>query len=74
MNYFAKVIVTVGVVFVFIILFAFVVSVGEPSNGGTPGILGLILMGAVIGAVRAIWKKDKKSDDTHDDNTSILQK
>ncbi len=74
MNYFAKVIVTVGVIFVFIILFAFVVSVGEPSNGGTPGILGLILMGAVIGAVRAIGKKDKKSDDTHDDNTSILQK
>ena len=46
---------------------------GSMSDAGrTPGILGLIVFGALIGALRAIWKKPKNDDNNN--NTSILQK
>ena len=67
----AKILVTIGVVFLFIIVFG--VIAGAMSNAGrTPGILGLIVFGGLIGALRAIWKKPKGKEDNN--NTSILQK
>lgn len=72
MSKLAKILVTIGVVFLFFIVFA--VIAGAMSDAGrTPGILGLIVFGALIGALRAIWKKPKSEDDK-DDNTSVLQK
>lgn len=67
----SKILVTVGVVFLFVIIFGAIA--GSMSDAGrTPGILGLIVFGALIGALRAIWKKPKNDD--NNDNTSILQK
>ena len=71
MSQLSKILVTIGVVFLFIIIFGAIA--GSMSDAGrTPGILGLIVFGALIGALRAIWKKPKNEDNT--DNTSVLQK
>ena len=71
MSQLSKILVTVGVVFLFFIIFGAIA--GSMSDAGrTPGILGLIVFGALIGALRAIWKKPKNDD--NNDNTSILQK
>lgn len=71
MSQLSKILVTVGVVFLFFIIFGAIA--GSMSDAGrTPGILGLIVFGALIGALRAIWKKPKNDD--NNDNTSMLQK
>lgn len=72
MNKFAKTLVTVGILFVFFLLFALVVGGREASGHKTPGFFGLILTIAVYGAIRAIWKK--KKNDENDDNGAMLQK
>ena len=71
MSQLSKILVTVGVVFLFFIIFGAIA--GSMSDAGrTPGILGLIVFGALIGALRAIWKKP--TNDDNNNNTSILQK
>ena len=75
MNNFAKTLVTAGVILLAIILFAAVVGTRESAGHKTPGILGLIVFAGAFGAVKAICKTDKKSDnDNNNDNTSVLQK
>lgn len=69
MSKFAKIVVTLGVVLLFFLLFGALVGVNS-STGQTPGILGLILFAGFIGALRAIWKN--KNDD--DNDSSLLQK
>ena len=71
MSQLSKILVTVGVVFLFFIIFGAIAG-SMSDEGRTPGILGLIVFGALIGALRAIWKKPKNDD--NNDNTSILQK
>lgn len=69
MSKLAKIVVTIGVVFLFLIVYG--ALVGAMSNAGhTPGILGMIIMIAFIGALWGIWKGGKKNDN----NNSILQK
>ena len=69
----SKSLVSIGVVVLFIIIFS---AIAGSSNdaGRTPGILGLIVFGAFIGALRAIRKKSKNKDGNDKDNTSVLQK
>ena len=74
MNNFAKVLVTIGVIVLFLALFGAIVGTREASGHSTPGFLGVILLLAVIGAVRAIWKSGKKDGDKSDSNSSVLQK
>lgn len=74
MNTITKILVTVGCVLIFIILFAGVVGTREAAGHKTPGIVGLVLFAALIGALRAIWKGGKKEDDKANDDSSILQK
>ena len=70
MSTFVKVIVTIGVVFLFFIVFGAIVGIRGGSGHSTPGFLGLIVFAALVGALRAIWKgKGKKKED----NSSILQ-
>lgn len=69
----SKTVVTIVVVLVFILLFSVVAGVSHDNGGRTSGVFGLILIGGLIGGLRAIWKS-KKSDDDNNDNTSILQK
>lgn len=71
MSQLSKILVTIGVVFLFIIIFGAIAGFMSAA-GRTPGILGLIVFGAMIGALRAIWKKPKNED--NNDNTSVLQK
>jgi hypothetical protein len=71
MSQLSKILVTVGVVFLFIIVFG-AIAAATSGAGQTPGVFGLIAMGALIGALRTIWKKPK-NDDKNDSN-SILQK
>jgi len=77
MNQFTKVLITVGAVILFILLFGVVAGISE-SNGRTPGILGIILLAGLIGALRALWKKEKPEDkenkEDKDNTNSILQK
>ncbi len=63
----AKILATVGVIFVFMILSA-ALQAGSGPGGRNPGFLGIIFMVGVIAALRAIWRKPK-SDNT--DNTSL---
>jgi hypothetical protein len=67
----SKILVTIGVVFLFFVIFG-VIAGTMSAAGRTPGIFGLIVMGALYGALKAIWKKPKKEDGN--DNSSILQK
>jgi hypothetical protein len=54
-----KIILTVIIVVVFIILSAVVTGIRSDSGAATPGIFGIILFAALIGGLRAVWKKDK---------------
>ncbi len=67
----AKILVTIGVVLLFFIVFGAIAG-ARSDAGRTPGIFGLIVFGALIGALRAIWKKPKKEDENN--GNSILQK
>lgn len=67
----SKIIVTVVAIVVFFFLFAIIVNVRETAGYRTPGMLGLILFAALIGAIRAIWKK---SDEGNNNSTDIDKK
>ena len=73
-----KIVVTIGVVIVFLILSTVITGIRTDSGHRTPGILGLIVFAGLIGALRAIWKKDKNENKDEnkddDDNSPILQK
>ena len=68
----SKILVTLGVVFVFFILFAGVVGIRGGAGHRTPGFLGLIVFAGMVGALKAIWKKSKTEEEGN--NNSILQK
>lgn len=62
-----KVIVTIVAIVLFFILSAVVTGVRSDAGHSTPGFLGIILVAALIGALRAIWKKS----DNNEDNTTL---
>lgn len=72
MNKVSKILVTLGVVFIFFILFAAIVGIRGEAGHKTPGILGLVVFAGMIGALKAIWKKNKSEG--NENNNSILQK
>ena len=57
-----KILVTIGVVFLFFIVFGAIAG-AMGDAGRTPGILGLILFGILICVLRAIWTKSKNEED-----------
>lgn len=62
----SKIIVTIVIVVVFIVLFAVIVGVRGDAGHSTPGPFGLIVFFGMIGAIRAVWKKDKNENtDNH---------
>lgn len=56
----SKVLVTVISIVIFIVLYAALVAVRGETGHSTPGIIGLVLLGGLIVALREVWKK---SDD-----------
>lgn len=63
-----KVIVTIVIIVVWLVLSAVNTGIRSDAGYSTPGIIGIILLVAMIGAIRAVWKKD------NDDNNGALQK
>ena len=57
-----KIILTIIIVVVFIILSAVVTGIRSDSGAATPGIFSIILFAALIGGLRAVWKKDKNEN------------
>lgn len=58
----SKILVTVIAVIVYFVLFGIIVAMREEAGHSTPGLFGLIMTAAIIGALVAVWKKDKNSD------------
>lgn len=70
----AKVLVTIGAIFLYIII-ATPITAAMKESGQSSGFIGLILLVALIGAIRAIWKKPKDEGKKNDENnSSVLQK
>jgi hypothetical protein len=72
MNKVSKILVTLGIVFIFFVLFAAIVGIRGEAGHKTPGILGLVVFAGMVGALKAIWKKNKSEG--NENNNSILQK
>lgn len=71
MSKLAKILVTVGVVFLFFII-TIPITEGIKSSGSSPTFINLILLMGLIGGIKAIWKSEKK--DNNDNDTPVLQK
>ena len=63
----AKILVTIGAIVGFFLLFGVTVGVRKESGSSTPGIMGIILLFGLIAGIRAIWKKP--SDNNDDEQT-----
>ena len=61
-----KIIVTIIIVVIFIVLSAVVTGIRNDAGAATPGIFGIILFAALVGGLRAVWKKDKNENDNAD--------
>ena len=57
-----KIILTIIIVVVFIGFSAVVTGIRNDAGAATPGIFGIILFAALIGGLRAVWKKDKDEE------------
>ncbi|MCI6169778.1 MAG: hypothetical protein MR678_07575 [Muribaculaceae bacterium] len=73
MNKISKILVTTGVIIIFIIVTAFITALMGHEGHHGPGILGLIAMGALIGALKAIWKKPSQKEKDDNNHNPILQ-
>lgn len=71
----AKVLVTIGAIFLYFLI-ATPILAAMKESGQSSGIVGLILLVALIGAIRAIWKKTNNGEENKDNqnNSSVLQK
>ena len=58
----SKIVVTIVIIIAFMAIFGIIVGVRGDNGNSTPGIFGLIVFAGMIGAVRAIWKKDQNED------------
>ena len=62
----SKIILTTIIIVVFIGLSAVVTGIRSDSGAATPGIFGIILFAALIGGLRAVWRKDKNEENHHE--------
>lgn len=58
----SKILVTAIAVVIFFVLFAIVVELRGQTGHSTPGMFGLILGFGLIGALKAVWKKNEGHD------------
>lgn len=69
----AKVLLTIGAIFLYILIATPIIG-GMKESGHSTGLIGIILLAALIGAIRAIWKKPNDENENNKDDSSILQK
>lgn len=69
----AKVLLTIGAIFLYILIATPIIG-GMKESGQSTGLIGIILLAALIGAIRAIWKKPNEEDENKNDDSSVLQK
>lgn len=67
----SKIVVTIVIIIAFMVIFGIIVGVRGDNGNSTPGILGLIVFAGMIGAIRAVWKKD---DNDKNNDSAMLQK
>lgn len=65
-NKLSKVLITIIAVIIFIVLFAIIVGVRGDAGESGPGMFGLIVVAALIGALSAIWKNKDDKNYTND--------
>ena len=74
MSKLTKILITIGAIFLYILI-ATPILAAMKESGHSSGFIGIILMAALIGGLRAIWKNPKKDEgNNEDDNSSVLQK
>ena len=64
----AKILVTAGIIIVWIILTEAIILVRQSNGHVTQGFIATILFIAMIAAVRAVWKKDKNDNNNTPSN------
>jgi len=64
MNKVAKILVSIGAIFIFLIMIG---GLSRGTSSGSPGVLGIVLTFGLIAGLGAIWKGDNNDndDDTH---------
>ncbi len=70
-----KILVTIGAIFLYIII-ATPIMGALKDTGHSTGFIGLILLVALIGAIKAIWKQpddDNDGNDRNNNDSPILQ-
>ncbi len=68
MNKLSKIIVTIVIMVIFFVFFSLIVVSRQNEGHQTPGYLGIILFAGMVGAIRAIWKKESNN------NKDIIEK
>lgn len=70
MSKLAKILVTIGAIFIYIVV-ATIIIASIKEAGGSTSFISLILLVALIGAIRSVWKKPNNDDENN--NTPVLQ-
>lgn len=66
----AKTFATIALIAIFLLLNGALQANSGPG-GGSPGIIGLILLVGLVAAIRAVWRRPKSEPADHDDSTSL---
>lgn len=71
MSKLSKVLVTIVLIVLYFIIYTIIYVVRQAMGYHTPGFISVIILIALIFAIRAVWKKDKSGND--DSNSPTLQ-
>ena len=73
MSKLSKIVVTAGIVIVFLFVFGLFTATRNENGNSTPGIIGLILGFGAFAGIKAVWK-NKQVKDTKIDNHQLDKK
>lgn len=66
MSNISKILVTIGIIFGFLIFFGLLTASRGSNGNSTPGIFGIILFVGMIAGIKSVWKKPNNDDkDNH---------
>ncbi len=66
----SKIIVTIGIVIAFLIVFGLITALRNENGNSTPGIIGLILGFGAFAGIKAVWK-NKEIEENSIDNQKL---